>query len=901
MVEVPTGTVTFLFTDIEGSTRLWEDHQDAMKDALARHDAILRESVDGHDGVVFSTMGDGMAAAFASAPDAVKAVLDAQRRLGTEVWGETGPLRVRMGLHTDEGRLRAAGEYVNRPLNRCARLMAVAHGGQVLVSDVTAAVARDRLPADVVLSDLGEHRLRDLAEPVRIFQVSHPVLRRDFPPLRSLDTLPGNLPLQPTELVGRERDLADLAAVLRESRLVTLTGVGGVGKTRLALQLAAETLPSFRDGAWFCEFAPLKSGDAVPDIAAAVFSLQPSPGQTMTDALIESLRAKELLLVLDNCEHVLDAVAHLVERIERECPDVTVLATSREGLALRGERIVAVPSLAQDDASRLFADRAADVQAGFSLNGENEAAVQRLCERLDGIPLAIELAAARVRSMTVSELNQRLDDRFRLLTGGSRTALERHQTLRATVDWSYDLLSPPERVLLDRLAVFAGGFMLDAAQAVAGGDDLDSLDVLDLLAQLVDKSLVIAEQATGATRYRLLETIRQYAQERLEASDTDAELARRRHAEHYVTFAEVAAPHLRGRDQLEWVERLVPELDNIRALVAWTTEAGEVDLAFRLVMATNVNGLSLSQTALGWAEAACAMPRTADHPMLPDVLGWAAWSAVNRADMDRSRELIAEMHAAEQRLNAEPSALRLQGPTTLALFGGEIAKSIEHAERWVELARAAADDYQLVQGLTILGSAYLIEDPELAVRTLEEAVDLGRSVGAPGILSWALSVLGTFLVETNRPEALSVLTEAAEYATLVGNAHAAAHALTMAASIHGGQGEHDVALRMAATACDEARRVGTRLGIGGALFATATSLSDLGDHESAVMLAAFATAIYSGQWAGRVEAARRDLLGAATDALGAERVAELDRRGTNLTDEEAATLARDASEHALRV
>ena len=840
MVELPTGTVTFLFTDIEGSTRLWEDHPDAMRDSLACHDEILRDAVESHDGVVFSTMGDGIAAAFLSAPDAIAGVLDAQQRLATATWGGTGPLKVRMGLHTDEGRLRALGEYVNRPLNRCARLMAVAHGGQVLVSDVTAAVARERLPDGVTLSDLGEHRLRDLAEPVRVFQVVHPELRHDFPPLRSLDTLPGNLPIQPTELVGREAELADLTAALRESRLLTLTGVGGVGKTRLALQLAAETLPRYRDGAWFCELAPLKSGEAVPDVVAAVLNQQASPGQSITDAVIDSLRAKELLLVLDNCEHVLDAVARLVERVERECPSVTVLATSREGLALRGERIVAVPSLAQEDASRLFADRAADVHAGFSLSGDDESAVRRLCERLDGIPLAIELAAARVRSMTASELNERLDQRFRLLTGGSRTALERHQTLRATVDWSYDLLSSPEQALLDRLAVFAGGFTLDAAEAVAAGDDIDPLDVLDLLAQLVDKSLVIAEQTGGSTRYRLLETIRQYAEERLEAGAIDADIVRRRHAEHYVTLAETAVPHLEGRDQLAWVERIVPDLDNLRAVIARTTEAGEVDLAFRLVTATNVNGVVWSETALGWAEAAAEMPGGEDHPLLPDVLNFATWNAVNHAELERGRELVDAMYAAEERLVVEPAARRMHGPTTLALFSGLLEEAAALAERWVTLGRAADDDYQVVQGLTILAAAQMTFDVELASRAADEAVDLGRQVGAPGILSWALSVLVSLVVEAGRSDRVSIVDEAAEYAALVGNGHAVAHTLAMAAVLYRDLGEPRVALEKVVASGNEARRVGSRFSLVTAHYVAANVLIDLGESETAVMLAAHA-------------------------------------------------------------
>jgi predicted ATPase/class 3 adenylate cyclase len=513
--ELPTGTVTFLFTDLETSTRLWEEQpEDAMRDALAGHDAILRDAIARHRGVVFATMGDGMAAAFASAPDALAAALDAQQGLNADPWGQAGVLRARMGLHSDEGRLRAPGEYVNRPLNRCARLMAVAHGGQVLVSDATAALVRRALPPGVDLRDLGEHRLRDLADPVRLFQAVHPDLRSEFPPLRSLDIVPGNLPRQVTTFVGREHEMATLCALVRQRPLVTLTGVGGVGKTRLALQVAAEVVPEFPDGAWLCELAAVADPDAVWETLAASLGVQRNPVRPVNATVLEYLQSKNLLIVLDNCEHLLDSVARVVDRIARQCPGVSVLATSREGLALAGEHLIAVPALgvpAEDahphtlvhsEAVRLFRDRAHDAKPDFALTEQNERAVAQLCRRLDGIPLAIELAAARVRSLPPEDLVARLDQRFRLLTRGSRAALERHQTLRNTIDWSYDLLTEAERFALNRLSVFAGGFALPAAEAILSVGD--AVDAIELLTQLVDKSLVIVDDGGGA-RYRLLE------------------------------------------------------------------------------------------------------------------------------------------------------------------------------------------------------------------------------------------------------------------------------------------------------------------------------------------------------------------------------------------------------------
>ena len=556
--ELPSGTVTFLFTDIEGSTRLWEEHPEAMKVALARHDAILRDAVAEHDGHVVKTTGDGVHAVFATAHDALDAAVAMQRGLAVESFGETGRLRVRMGLHTCEAEYRD-GDYFGSEVNRAARLMSVAHGGQVVVSSVTVGLVRD---GSVEFVDLGEHRLRDLTTTERVLQVLAPGLTREFPPLRSLDAMPGNLPRQVTTFVGREAEIASLAELVRDAPLVTLTGVGGVGKTRLALQVATEVVARFPDGAWLCEFASATDPGAVWDTLAASLRVQPFPGRSLEESALEYLTAKRLLLVLDNCEHLLDAIAGLVDAIARRCPQVSVLATSREGLALAGERIVAVPTLGvpradaagdarmHADAVQLFADRAAAAQHDFALTDHNIETVAVLCRRVDGIPLAIELAAARVRSMSPEDLVARLDQRFKLLTRGSRATLERHQTLRSTIDWSYDLLDSTERLALDRLSVFAGGCDLAAAEVVLAGDDLDAFDVDDVLAQLVDKSLVVVERDDTGVRYRLLETIRQYAAERLQ-TDGDTAVVRRGHAEHYTTRAEEAGPHLRSREQLE--------------------------------------------------------------------------------------------------------------------------------------------------------------------------------------------------------------------------------------------------------------------------------------------------------------------------------------------------------------
>ncbi|HXY94961.1 MAG TPA: adenylate/guanylate cyclase domain-containing protein, partial [Acidimicrobiia bacterium] len=464
MPELPTGTVTFLFTDLEGSTRLWQEHPEAMKPALARHDEILRDAIAACGGHVVKMTGDGAHAAFANASHAIDAARAAQSGLAAEEWGVTGPLRVRMGIHTGPAEVRD-GDYYGTAVNKAARLMSVAHGGQIVVSLVTEELVRDDLEDGTSLLDLGEHRLRDLGRRERVFQLDHPDLTRDFPRLRSLDAFRTNLPLQTTSFVGREAELAELADALRSARLVTVTGVGGVGKTRVAIQAAAELLPAFPDGAWLCELAAASETDAMYQVVAATLGVQPRAGATLLSAVLDYLRAKELLLVLDNCEHLLDAAAALAEGLLRECPSVRVLATSREGLAVAGEQVWPLRSLAVDQAAELFGERAQSVAPGTAVDAR-DVAVTEICKRLDCIPLAIELAAARVVALGPVDIAARLDERFRLLTGGRRTAVERHQTLRATVDWSFSMLEVREQTVFTRLGVFSGSFDVAAAEAV---------------------------------------------------------------------------------------------------------------------------------------------------------------------------------------------------------------------------------------------------------------------------------------------------------------------------------------------------------------------------------------------------------------------------------------------------
>lgn len=574
-----------LFTDIEGSTGLWAKEPDRMQAALARHDALLRAAVESNLGTVLKSTGDGIYAAFDDPLNGLQATLAIQRALADPAATSGIPLRVRCGLHVGAVEHRE-GDYFGTAVNQAARIMDAAHGGQVLLSQSAADLLVNRVPPGVTLSDLGLIRLRGLSTPARAYQVVHRDLRRDFPPLRSLEAIPHNLPQQVTSFIGRERELAEARALLGGARLVTIVGPGGIGKTRLSLQIAADLLDSFPDGAWLVELASIVDVALVPTAVAQVLGLQEAADVSVVPAMCEHLASRRLLVVLDNCEHLVDACASLVDAMLRAAPAVHILASSREPLNVTGEQTYPLPPLAlpgpdsraeeaaRSDAGRLFVERARLRQPGFALTEHNVHSVAQICARLDGIPLALELAAARVGVLSVETICARLDDRFRLLAGGARNVLPRQQTLRALIDWSYDLLGAGEKMLFDRLSVFVGGWTLPAAEAVCADQDLAQEDVVELLVSLAHKSLVVADG--NAARYRMLETIRDYARDRLNLLD-QSHAVRMRHRDYFLKLAEKAEPHLEGGpEQPDWMMQLDIEHDNLRAALGFSLEATEV-------------------------------------------------------------------------------------------------------------------------------------------------------------------------------------------------------------------------------------------------------------------------------------------------------------------------------------
>lgn len=766
MPGLPSGTITFLFTDIEGSTRLWEQHPEPMRKALTVHDAILREEITRHAGQVFKTVGDSVYAAFAAARDAIAAARSAQQRLTAAAWDVPGGLRVRMAIHTGMAE-QTNGDYLGPPLNRVARLLSAGHGGQILVSESTRALVEHELAPEARLRDQGLHRLKDLAQPEHIYQLIAPELADAFPPLRSLDAFPNNLPRQLTSFIGREREMKEVKDLLSKTVHLTMTGPGGSGKTRLALQVAGDSIESFPDGVWLVELEALSDPALVPQAVASALSVREEIGQrSLTDTLVDFLLPKSLLLVLDNCEHVLSACASLAETLLRSCPHLRMLATSQEALRVSGELLYQVPSLSTPDprrappleqltqyeAVRLFVERATFSQPRFSLTPTNASSVVQVVHQLDGIPLAIELAAARTKALSVNQIAARLDDRFRLLTAGTRTAMPRHQTLRAVLDWSYELLSEEERALLRRLAVFAGGFSLEAAEAICAGEAAAGRpDVLDILTRLVEKSLVIFDAQGDQSRYRLLETVRLFGRDLLRAAGEE-QAVRSRHRDWYLLLVEQAEPLLVGPKQREWLDRLELEHDNLRTALQWSkaepdgAEAG-LRLAGALWRFWDIRGYWTEGRE--WLDAVLARSGGPEVPARVKTLSGAAYLAFFQGDYGRARALGEESLELARKLGDKRGTASCL--TTLGFEACRVEnwpKAQELAEEGLRLSREIGDSFGSAAALAILGLVTRAQgEGGKAMELLTESVNQLRETGDQVAMSMVLMNLGLVVRE----------------------------------------------------------------------------------------------------------------------------------------------------------
>lgn len=762
---IPTGTVTFLFTDIEGSTKLWERYPIAMRAALAHHDTLLRQAIEAKAGYVFKTVGDAFCAAFTTAPQAVEAALAAQLALKSsnedaDLLAPKPDIRVRMALHSGTAEERD-GDYFGQALNRVARLLVTGHGGQILLSAATQELVRDHLSDNIQLKDLGEHRLKDLTRPERVYQLVNPALPQDFPPLKSLDSLPNNLPIQLTSFIGREREIAEVKRLLSQTRLLTLTGAGGAGKTRLSLQVAAELLESFEEGVWFVELAPLSDPPLLPQTVATTLKVQEQPNRRIVDTLIDFLQQTRILLILDNCEHLVEAAAQLTDSLLRACPKLHILVSSREELGIGGETAYRVPSLSvpdqkslsrlenlnQYEAVRLFIERAISAQPNFSVTNQNAPALAQTCYRLDGIPLAIELAAARVKVLTLEQIASRLDDRFSLLTGGSRTALPRQQTLRATIDWSYNLLSPAEQKLLERLAVFARGSTLEAVEAVCGSDGIEVPDVLDLLAQLVNKSLVVVEEANQGARYRLLETIRQYGWEKLE-SQGQWKAVRTRHAVYFGTLAKAEGPKLIGPEVAIGSAHLEREHANLRAALDWALAQANVELVLELDGGIFLFWLLRFHCSEGrnYLNQTLALPDL-DQPARKFDRATILWNnsflTLRDGSYAEARELaLAGLELFQELGDKAKSANCLRTLGMVSYDQGDIATARPYFEESLVLSREAGDKVGIAMSLGALGDIALKQkDYDTTRYCYEESMSIKKEVGwKQGVLVEALNL-----------------------------------------------------------------------------------------------------------------------------------------------------------------
>jgi predicted ATPase/class 3 adenylate cyclase len=807
--ELPTGTVTLLLADVEGATRLWETQPEEMTAAFARFDRTLAELLVAHGGVrpVEQGEGDSFVIAFARGSEAVACALELQR-------APLAPIRLRIGVHTGEVQLRDEGNCVGPTINRTARLRDLAHGGQLVLSGTTEDLVVDALPAGAWLTDLGRHELRGVARPERVVQLCHPDIRNDFPSLRtSRPVAAEHLPVQLTSFVGRGTEIADVRQTLVANRLVTLTGAGGAGKARLAIEVAGQIAADFGDGAWYVDLAPIADPDLVPVAMAGALDLADQPSRSTTDTLIRFVGDRRTLVLLDNCEHLLDATAALTTALLSACPGLTLLATSREPIGVAGEVTWRVPSLSLDDAIELFVDRARRARTDFDMTDDDLHAVREIARRLDGMPLAIELAAARVRALSLNEIVGSLHDRFRLLTGGRRTAVRRQQTLRASVDWSHALLTEPERVLFRRLAPFMGGFDLAAARVVAGDTEVERYQVLDQLALLVDKSLVVADDSGGRMRYRLLETVRQYALEKLGESG-EADTVRARHRDYYTAMAALldapAASGHRGR-----VVQAETEIDNLRAAFAWSRENRDVELALQI--ASSLQPLWLTRARLregqSWIGAALADLDTVDREVAPAVL------ARTLADAALFDGWVGAPESKEQAAEALAIARQLDDPALLvrALTAccGTTAFDAEQAATYfaeaIELARALGDKWRLSRLLGFQAYVAMMAGDAVAARAAgEEGRELADAIGdrfASGQCRvWGIGAARAVLGEL--PAAEAVLRELIADADAAGDPLCRFNGLMTQSFVLGWHGETTAARAAAETAVESAAELG---------------------------------------------------------------------------------------------
>lgn len=832
---MPNGIVTFLFTDIVGSSRLWERFPSDMGAALARHDAIIREAVQRNSGYIFKTVGDSFCIAFHTPGSAIRAAIEAQKALAAENWGAVGTIHVRMGVHAGAAEVRD-NDYFGGALNRCARIEAAAHGGQILLSRRTVELLQDEPLEGVAFKPLGAHRLRNLERPEYLCQIVTEGLSADFPPPRSMEILPNNLPVQANSFIGREKEIRDIRRLLTQTRLLTLSGTGGTGKTRLALEIGAQLIQDFPDGVWLVELAPISQGERIAEAIASSMGVREEPGRPLRETLLHFFKSRDLLLILDNCEHLASDAASLVNGLLHAAPRLKIIATSRHSLGIAGETAYPVPplsmldldleelrgediveKLSQYEAVRLFIARAVAVRPDFTVTNANAPAVAEICSRLDGIPLAIELAAARVRLLSVEQIAERLENRFQLLRGGSPSALPHQQTLQALIDWSYDLLSEAERVLFRRLSVFAGGRTLEAIEAVCATSEEEKFEILDTLQQLVEKSLVTVERgAADQPRYTLIESVWQYAREKLRDSGEWNQL-RDRHLDYFRDFAEDCGRHLQGPEQSKWLEIFHLEQFNFHHAVEWAIESGRIEDGLR-IFASLERALEIRGDLTMASEMAQQLLQQTGENTSPATRARALNAAARLAwTMDRykeARQFYIEAEALYREIGDEVSAAFT---STIRAFIEWNEGHIEDAERrfreGLEAGRKFNHPVMTAAALSGLGNIAMEQGrPDEALRLKEEGLAIYRRLGdhwVIGLILWGIARVA--LEQGDIARGRTAILEWLEIARALRNRWVLSYIFEIAAEAFLADGKPEQAARLLGAAEAARERFGMRL------------------------------------------------------------------------------------------
>jgi predicted ATPase/class 3 adenylate cyclase len=905
---LPAGNVSFLFTDIEGSTKLAQEFPQALPDLLKSHHAILRESIEGNGGHVFQIVGDAFCAAFDSALNALTSAVAAQQRLDEHPWRPVA-IRVRMGITTGPAQPgvadNEAGGYSGySTLARAQRIMSAAYGGQVLLSQSSADLTLTELRGGVALRDLGMHRLKGFPQPERLWQIIVPGLRNDFPPLPTDAAIPNNLPNQVTSFVGRQPEISELVHLLPSSNLLTLTGAGGTGKSRLSLELAAAALDSFHDGAWLVELAPITDPSFVPMAVARVLGLREEQGLAISKTVLDHLRDRHLLLILDNCEHLVEAAAQFADSVIHSCRDVRILSTSREPLGLSGERVWPVTPLPVPDpllpqpiheieeyaAVRLFLDRARYLAPSFQLTAENATSVKTICHKLDGMPLALELAAARVKQLGVDQLAVRLDDRFRLLSSGSRTAIPRQQTLRALIDWSHALLSDEEKVLLRRVSLFSGGWTLEAAEEVCSGEKIGKDQVLDSMTRLVDKSMVVTYEKGNTTRYRLLETIRQYATEKL-AESTDREALAGKHAEFFTKMAEQIEPRLMGADEVYWLDRLDLDHENVRVALGWCAQS-QSSVGVRLAGAMWRFWLTRGHWTEGrrWlSQMIDSFPEAESAARAKAILGAGALAFYQR-DHDAATRLLDESVVLFETLgDFRNQAWAFFYLGWMANDRGNPALAVEMLERGLRLFGALFDKHGIAHTRLMLGLVCFFRgDVSAAQAHVEASLTLSREIRDLLGTAWSLYLISMLLALEGHPEAASrPIEESISILETLGDRRNRAYAMGIRGLAALANGDTHGASRAEKESMVTFQELGDGYGVCCAMsFFTAVMLAERKTDSAFYLAGAVAsyrerTGVFFpalvGSYLARVESTRTDLRSAADQAFARGYAMDLDQ------------------------